>query len=452
MKKWFKYLAVPAMALALTLIFGLRAEPAKAYKVNHGDCTGSAGEPFDDNGTCISGGPYTTTLNDVTNEEIEDVSVKKIGKDELGKNYSLSDIYSEMTVYKRKGNSIDGSKYLIINKQFISSEEELKEAIKNYINENGTVYTYSTTTRKEKREEAIKNYIIKLYEEILLNNTSCIDDYFYSPYAKKCYYGDDIDVPEKYIISDYSVRELQTWSESNSTVSWLIGSGLKLKHKTEVRDTILFNLPVGVEEFTLSINSITVTYSTCSNVTDKKCDETSEKKTVTYYDNGTISITRYDSRKYIDRIPNMGFTSTLAEVEAAHPKALDSSDEYKRLFKKVKASNIAKTYEHYLVLNVDDTMYIEMIEVDCTLINGEKSVGNTEGSVVKDESTEVTTLALVTKCLMYLGYALLAIGVIIVAKSILKPVGDVISDSSAIRKEKSIAKAKNSYKKGNRKR
>lgn len=441
MKKWFKYLAVPAMALALTFIFGLKAEPANAYKVNYGDCTGSAGEPFDDNGTCISGGPYTTTLNDVTNEEIEDVSAKKIGKDELGKNYSLSDIYSEMTVYKRKGNSIDGSKYLIINKQFISSEEELKEAIKNYINENGTVYTYSATTRKEKREEAIKNYIIKLYEEILLNNTSCIDDYFYSPYRKKCYYGDDIDVPEKYIISDFEVKAMDVWSKGNYL--WT--------HYHTQRDTILFNLPIkDVEEYVESINSITITYSTCVNVTDNKCDETSEKKTVTYYDNGSITITRTKDRKKVDVISNMGLTEELAAVEKAHPTLLDSSNKYNRLFHSATASNIANTYEHYLVLNVDDTMYIEMIEVDCTLINGEKSVGNTEGSVVADNSTEVTTLALVTKCLMYLGYALLAIGVIIVAKSVLKPIGDVISDSSAIRKEKSIANAKS--KKGNRKR
>lgn len=445
MKKWIKYLAVPVMALALAFVFSFKAEPTKAYIVN--DSCG-IDVPCGD-----STKKFTATLNDVTDDEIDYFSKMGIGINELGKTYSLSDIYSEITIYKRKGSIIDGSKYLILTNQFISSEEELKEAIKNYINEKETIFTYTASLYQTKREGAILDNFIEVYEKILSNNTSCAENYFYTDCAKRCVYTDDIAVPTRYIITDYAVRELQTWSQTQSwTNTGIVGSILSKKHKTEVRDTILFNLPVDVECVTESINSITVTYSTCSNKTDGKCDEASDKKTVTYYDNGTISITRYDSRKYIDTIPNMSVTSTLAEVEAAHPKALDSTDKYQRLFKKVTASNVADTYKHYLVLNVDDTMYIEMIEVDITLVNGKTSTGYTEGSVVKDESTEVTTLALVTKCLMYLGYALLAIGLIVVAKSILKPVGDVISDSSAVRKEKSIAKAKNSYKKGNRKR
>lgn len=435
MKKWIKYLAVPAMALALAFVFSFKTEPTKAYIVN--DSCG-IDVPCGD-----STKKFTATLNDVTDDEIDYFSKMGIGINELGKTYSLSDIYSEITIYKRKGSIIDGSKYLILTNQFISSEEELKEAIKNYINEKETIFTYTASLYQTKREGAILDNFIEVYEKILSNNTSCIDDYFYSPYGKKCYYDDDIEVPEKYIISDFEVKAMDVWSKGNYL--WT--------HYHTQRDTILFNLPIkDVEEYVESINSITITYSTCVNVTDNKCDETSEKKTVTYYDNGSITITRTKDRKKVDVISNMGLTEELAVVEKAHSILLDSSNKYNRLFHSATASNIANTYEHYLVLNVDDTMYIEMIEVDCTLINGEKSVGNTEGSVVADNSTEVTTLALVTKCLMYLGYALLAIGLIIVAKSILKPVGDVISDSSAVRKEKSIAKAKNSYKKGNRKR
>lgn len=430
MKKWIKYLAVPAMALALAFVFSFKTESAKAYIVNYGDCTSM------DFGTIQCGGGENVTYEGykkliVSAEEVEALVTQN-------SNYSYEGLLYNSN---SKGEMQENKKYFVKTNTFVT-KQEYYQVIADLVNADGNLYkeNSSSLTIASLKIAAIGAKVddISKYN----NKLVCDENYFYSSEARRCVHTDDIAVPDQYVITDYSKKAMDVWSEGN----------YKFTHDHTQRDVILFNLPANVEWAVKSINSITVTYSTCSNKTDGKCDEASEKKTVTYYDNGTITITRYDSKKKIDVISNMGLTKELAAVEESHPNALDSSNKYNRLFHSATASNIAEAYKHYLVLNVDDTMYVEMIEVDCTLINGKKSVGNTEGSVVADNSTEVTTLALVTKCLMYLGYALLAIGLIIVAKLILKPVGDVISDSSAVRKEKSIAKAKNSYKKGNRKR
>ena len=97
-------------------------------------------------------------------------------------------------------------------------------------------------------------------------------------------------------------------------------------------------------------------------------------------------------------------------------------------------------------LLIDDTMYIEMIEVQCTLINGQQSIGATEGSVVKDSSTKITTLSLIWNIFKYGCYVILGIIALVIAVIILKPAGKVVSDVSESRKQKSIAKTRKNSK------
>ena len=424
MKKLFKYLAVPFIALAFAFIFSLSVTTdSKAYMVNWGHC-----DPMDFGTMQCAGGEdveydgfvkVTVTSSDV--ENVFNIPITGSYHDEL---YGYNNLYNSNS----KGEMIEGKKYFIKVDKFVTESEYYTE-IANIVNNGGILYE-GESVPNDKKIETILYFLKDIFE--YGNELTCETDYFYSDVARRCVHKDDIAIPNKYIITDFDVRELQVWSEGN----------YKWTHDSKTRDTILFNLPKDIEWAVKSINSITVIYNTCENVTDGKCDEVSEKKTVTYYDDGTVTITRYDSKKKIDVISNMGLTQELAAVEAAHPNALDSSNKYNRLFKAVKASNLAEAYRHYLVLNVDDTKYIEMIQVDCTLINGQTSVGETEGSVVSDEATEVTTLALIASIFKYLGIAVIAILVVVIAVLILKPIGNVISDASASRKEKSIAKSR----------
>ena len=405
---------------------------SKAYMVNWGDC-----DPMDFGAMQCAGGEnveYDGFVKiTVTSSDVENVFDTK----KYNELYGYDSLYNS----NAKGEMVDGRKYFLEIDKFVTKSEYYTEIV-NIVNNGGILYEGDSVSRK-KKTETILYFLKDMFE--YGNELKCEVDYFYSEVAKRCVHKDDIAVPTKYLITDYDVRELQVWSEGN----------YKFTHDNKVRDTILFNLPTDVEWAVQSINSITIVYNTCSHVVvsgawfwaESTCDEVSDKQTVTYYDTGTITITRYDSKKKIDTIPNMGITQELAEVEAAHPNALDSSNKYNRLFKAVKASNLAEAYRHYLVLNADDTKYIEMIQVNCTLINGESTVGNTEGSVVKDDPTETTTLTLVQNIVKWIVIAIVVIFLGVILVLILKPIGKVISNSSDARKEKSIANLrKNNHK------
>jgi len=430
MKKLFKFLAVPAMALAFAFlsIFAF-SHSSSAYTVNWGSC-----DPMDMGTMQCAGGDnidYEGYVKiTVTSTDVESVFDFPL----LGEMYNELYGYDNLYNSNSSGEIINGKKYLVYSNDYFTEDQYYGEVARIVNNENILYETEDETIPEDKKREVI----LYVLDEIFSNNKlSCDSNYYYSDVAKRCIHVDDIAIPNQYIITDFDVRELQVWAKGN----------YKWTHDSKTRDTILFNLPTDIEWAVKTINSITVIYNTCENVTDGKCDEVSEKKTVTYYDDGTVTITRDNSKKKIDVISNMGLTQELADVEAAHPNALDSSNKYNRLFKAAEAYNLAEAYRHYLILNVDDTKYIEMIQVNCTLINGETSVGNTEGSIVKDTPTEVTTFALIATIFKYFLIAVIAIAVVVIAVLVLKPVGNVISDSSESRKEKSIANTRKNSKK-----
>lgn len=436
MKKRIKFLIIPVIAFIFALGFNLcKTHDSDAYMVNWGDCT-----PMDIGTIQCSGG------EDVTYDGIVKIVVTPSDVEKTIKEY---DRYKFINLYMSNSNGemIDNHRFFVYTNEFLS-ESGYYSKIAQIVNDKSILYEASSSDKipQEKKIEVIEYVLDEIFT--FDNKLSCSDGYFYSSVAQRCVWNEDVVIPTEYIISDYNTRKLQQWAK---------GTNL-LTHKNSVRDVIFFNLPTDIEWAVDSVNSITVIYNTCTHKTItpgpfyavSTCDEVSDKQTVTYYDNGTVTITRYDSKKKIDIVPNMGLTQELANTEKNHPNALDSSSKYRRLFKNAKASTLAETYRHYLILNVDDTKYIEMIKVDCTLINGVTSVGNTEGSIVKDEPTEANFLSsllssgmgLVT--LIILG--VVVIGITIVAVIILKPVGKVVSDMSESRKQKSIAKTRKNSK------
>ena len=424
MKKRIKYLIIPIIALIFAIGFNfVNSNDSKAYMVNWGDCS-----PMDIGTMQCSGG------EDVTYDGIVKVTVTSSDVEKTIKEY---DRYKFANLYMSNstGEMIDGYRFFAYTNEFLT-ESGYYSKIAQIVNDEAILYEASSIDKvpQEKKIEVIEYVLDEIFT--FNNKLSCSDGYFYSSVAQRCVWNEDIAIPDRYLITDFEVIELQQWSEG--TVKWT--------HDNKVRDTIVFNLPKDVEWAVQSIDSITITYNTCKNKTDGVCDETNDMVTVTYKNDGSITITRTDDRKKIDTIPNMGLTSVLAEVEANHPNALAEYNEYKRLFKSRKASNLAESYRNYLVLNVDDTMYIEMIEVQCTLINGQQSIGATEGSVVKDSSTKITTLSLIWNIFKYGCYVILGIIALVIAVIILKPAGKVVSDVSESRKQKSIAKTRKNSK------
>lgn len=366
---------------------------SKAYMVNNGACVGSG-----DDMVCIGGSEDSSEWSAPT----ADVNVSR---DFIQKHFTKS-MFNNMQNSSPTGEKKIGYKYFIKNSEHPSLEdpdnywviyEDVISRLYTYINSdylkgyseledlwftgNGILvaqrkllYDKALVENEKIRKEAT----LAAIEKFALDARSCADGYAMIPNQLACVANGSITIPDKYTITQFEELDLAYWSKGNTA----------LTYDSDTRRTIAFSLPTDIRDYVENIVRVKITYTTCDHKTGKNCDEEGESKTVDYYDTGTLAITRSKDRTFITEIPILARTSELLEIANKYDSIKDSKNGKNegRLFNDRSTKNVANAYDWYLVLNVEDTMYIEMIEVESTLYTGETITADTEGSVIQDKA------------------------------------------------------------------
>lgn len=366
---------------------------SKAYMVNNGICVGT-GEDM----VCIESGDEAYEWSAPT----ADVHVSR---DYIKKHFTEI-MFNNMQNSSPTGEKKIGYKYFIKNSEYPSLEdpdnywviyEDIISRLYTYINSDYLAgyseledfwFTGNSITDIQRRglynqameenETIRQEATLKAIENFDLDARSCADGYSMIPNQIACVANGSISIPDKYTITQFEELDLAYWSKGNTA----------LTYKADTRRTVAFSLPTDIRDYVENIVRVKITYTTCDHKTGKNCDEEGESKTVDYYDTGTLAITRSKDRTFITEIPILARTSELLEIANKYDSIKDSKNGKNegRLFNDRSTKNLANAYDWYLVLNVEDTMYIEMIEVESTLYTGETITADTEGSVIQDKA------------------------------------------------------------------